>query len=266
MDKNVYYYLTKKSTNKKTGPIPVVTSSQKTCPDACPFKHNGKESGGCYADTGPLKLFWDRVTRRHKQPFGKRNKLRGLGISLSELLKDLRKLPRVIEIKTQVNGEQVVKRLRAKVRLWQAGDMPGINNRISIAAVKRLVKALRGMEAFGYTHKPLTPHNIKCIRYCNDSGVTINLSANNPAHADELADLGVAPVVTTLPSNTEKNIETPAGRKIVVCPAVLTENIQCFNCGGNKGALCARVDRDYIIGFPAHGSGAKKVTDISNES
>ena len=51
------YHITLKSTNRKTGPIAVVTSSQDTCPDTCPFK-----GGGCYADGGPLRLHWDKVS------------------------------------------------------------------------------------------------------------------------------------------------------------------------------------------------------------
>ena len=50
--------LTLKSRNKKTGDIPVSTSGRHTCPDACPFKQ-----GPCYAMSGPLALFWDKVSQ-----------------------------------------------------------------------------------------------------------------------------------------------------------------------------------------------------------
>lgn len=73
----VYYHITKKSSNKKTGPMPVVTSSQLTCPNACPFKRNG-----CYADGGPLRLHWDKVTSGER------------GLTFSQLLEELRGLPR----------------------------------------------------------------------------------------------------------------------------------------------------------------------------
>ena len=145
--------------------------------------------------------------------------------------------------------------------------MPGVGNKINIRDVKRLVKALVGLEVISYTHKP--PHvgrNAEAIKYCNDHGVAVNLSGNNLAHADELSDLGIAPVVTTLPANSLKKIRTPAGRQVVICPAVLSENVQCSNCGGHRGALCARIDRNYIVGFPAHGAGARKVTEISSET
>jgi hypothetical protein len=52
------FHLTLKSRNVKTGPIPVSTSTRKTCPDSCPFKNNG-----CYAESGPLAIHWKAVTQ-----------------------------------------------------------------------------------------------------------------------------------------------------------------------------------------------------------
>ena len=49
-------YFTRQSRNKKTGPIPVSTSSAETCP-TCPLK-----GAGCYAESGPLAILW-----RHNQ-------------------------------------------------------------------------------------------------------------------------------------------------------------------------------------------------------
>ena len=54
-------HLTPKSANKKVGPIPVSTTTADTCPATCPF--NNANEGGCYAEAGPLKLHWMKVTR-----------------------------------------------------------------------------------------------------------------------------------------------------------------------------------------------------------
>jgi hypothetical protein len=153
-----------------------------------------------------------------------------------------------------------------RVRLWQAGDMPGVNNKINIKKTRRLVSACQGLQAFGYTHKePSIGNNAKAIKYCNDNGVTINLSANNLGHADALVELGVGPVVVVLPKDSpRKNIRTPAGRRVLVCPAENT-SITCKSCGGSKGALCYRVDRRFIIGFVAHGTGAKRVSEVARK-
>src|SRR5262249_37642211 len=66
----------------------------------------------------------------------------------------------------------------------------------------------------------------KAIAAANRAGFTINLSANNPAHADQLAELDIAPVVTVLPASVDgavtKTVKTPAGRTITVCPGNLS--------------------------------------------
>jgi hypothetical protein len=154
---------------------------------------------------------------------------------------------------------------KKRVRLFQAGDLPGIGNDINFDQVVQLVEALQGLEAWGYTHKPVIGNrdNAEAVKYCNDHGIAMNLSANNLKHADELIDLGIGPVAVTLPKGClQKDIKTPRGKRVILCPAV-TGNITCNTCGGKKGALCYRVDRDYVVGFPAHGSGEKKVSKIS---
>ncbi|MFZ9947187.1 MAG: DUF7227 family protein, partial [Vulcanococcus sp.] len=55
------FHFTPRSSNKKTGPIAVTTSSQNTCSPSCIF--SAANGGGCYASTGPLKLHWDAVSR-----------------------------------------------------------------------------------------------------------------------------------------------------------------------------------------------------------
>jgi hypothetical protein len=109
MGEQLYYHLVKKSTNKKTGPIAVLTSSFYTCPDTCPFKRNG-----CYADGGPLRIHWDKVTEGNR------------GVTFTTLLDILRN-----------SGDGQI------IRLFQAGDLPGINNNINLKDTIRLTKALK---------------------------------------------------------------------------------------------------------------------------
>jgi hypothetical protein len=146
--------------------------------------------------------------------------------------------------------------------LWrhnQAGDLPGIGDTIDSEALRQLVKANNGKRGFTYTHKPLTPENAALIREANESGFTVNLSGNNPAHADTLADTNAGPVVTVMPSDSAPVSFTPKGRRIVICPAQTRDNITCATC-----QLCARRDRSgVIVGFLAHGTGHKKASLIA---
>ena len=218
---------TLESRNAKTGKIPVSTSTALTCPQSCPF--NRKNTGGCYADGGPLRIQWDKVTRGEA------------GMAWDSFVQAVAKLP----------ADQ----------LWrhnQAGDLPGDGDTIDGKALYELVAANTGKRGFTYTHKPMASiENREAVAHANASGFTINLSANNLEHADELADLGIAPVVVVLPKETTSNTETPKGRKVVVCPATIRDDISCKTCG-----LCARL-RDAIVGFPAHGNGSKKANAIA---
>lgn len=218
-----HFHLSLKSANAKTGPIPVSTTSSTSCPASCPFNRGG----GCYAGSGPLAMHWQKVTRGER------------GVPFEQFLEQVRALP--------------------KGQLWrhnQAGDLPGEGEEIDAYAMHQLADATRGQRMFTYTHKHNNSKNHDIIRDFNqNSDGTINLSANNLTHADRLALLGIGPVCTVLPSDQNSNCTTPAGRKVVVCPATQRDGVTCASC-----QLCARKNRSVIIGFPAHGTGAKKAS------
>ena len=217
------YHLARVSRNRKTGPIPVTTTSANSCPPSCSFKGNG-----CYAQSGPLAIHWKCVSE------GRR------GITFDELLQEIATLRR-----------------HALWRHNQAGDLtpeaPGV---IDSRKLTRLAMVNRGRRGFTYTHYLPTPANRIAIRQANQLGFTVNLSAESLRQADEYLDLGVAPVVVVLPSNVANATRTPAGRHVIVCPAS-TGNTDCLNCG-----ICQQRDRASVVGFPAHGSGAKHVEAI----
>ena len=217
---------TRISRNAKTGPIPVTTTSEETCPDSCPLK-----SHGCYAESGPLALFWRKVTERKA------------GMAWQQAMAEIRKLP--------------------KGTLWrhnQAGDLPGTGDAIDKGAMMELIAANRGRRGFTYTHKPAVAgsQNAYLVAVANQSGFAVNLSADNLSEADQLADLGIAPVVCVLPSDQVTAVKTPAGRQVAICPATISDDVNCASCG-----LCAMIDRKAIIGFPAHGTSKRKATQIA---
>lgn len=227
----MFVHLTPVSRNVKTGPIPVSITSAESCPTACPF--NNANKGGCYAESGPLAIHWRKVTQ------GK------FGDTYGAFLDKIARLPR---------GQ-----------LWrhnQAGDLIGQGDTLDVQALSLLVKANKGKRGFTYTHKPLdTQAERDAIKQANANGFTVNLSGNNPAHADILADMGIGPVVTVLPVDATQNTTTPAGRKIIVCPATQRDNVSCATC-----KLCAVAARDVIVGFPAHGTSKRKASAIATES
>lgn len=217
------YHFTRVSRNAKTGPMPVTTTSANSCPPSCSLKRNG-----CYAESGPLALHWRVVSEG------------GRGGSFDELLQDISTLRR-----------------HALWRHNQAGDLtPSSPGLIDGRLLMKLAIANRGRRGFTYTHYAPTAANGAAIRRANELGFTVNLSAETLAQADAHAELGIAPVVVILPGGTTKPMRTPGGRHVVVCPASLG-NTDCLNCG-----ICQQRDRVAIMGFPAHGSGARHVQGV----
>lgn len=222
-------FLALSSENRKTGPMPVSTTSAETCPNSCPFKHNG-----CYAEGIPLRWRWEQVTEgRRVTPW-------------PVFLGLIRALP--------------------EGQIWrhnQAGDLPGTGDELDVAALDELVAANAGRRGFTYTHKPLIPENVAAFKRANDAGFTINVSADSTEEADFIADMGHdLPLVSVLPADVDGALtpvlETPRGRKVSVCPAYYRDGVTCETC-----KLCSVATRRSIVGFPAHGPGKAKASAIA---
>lgn len=224
----MYAHITLKSDNRKTGPIPVTTTEARSCPASCPLK-----GSGCYAEGGPLALHWRNVpTSPHRKTW-------------HQLVKAIAGLP--------------------AGQLWrhnQAGDLPGIGDAIDGEKLRALIQANRGKRGFTYTHKPMDKATSRrLVREANKRGFTVNLSADNLSEADELSSLGIGPVVTLLPrlqsGGRRVKLFTPAGRRVIVCPAQTHEHVTCASC-----KLCALADRPFIVGFLAHGASVRKAEAV----
>lgn len=234
------FLITRRSYNRLTGPILVTTSPRQTCPDACPLKATAADdrAGSCYAEHGFLGGFiW---TKLDQLPVGGTFKAGQIRIhSLDELADTIRALP--------------------PGTMWrhnQAGDLFSRDQQtIAEPELRQLVEANVGRQGFTYTHYDVLSNreNRRVVRQVNRDGFTINLSANDLQQADQLADLDIAPVTTVLPASTMSNTVTPKGRKVVICPARTTPEINCAKCG-----ICAR-QRQAIIGFPALGKKADRI-------
>jgi hypothetical protein len=232
------YYFTRVSSNRKTGPMPVVTASKKTCPKSCPLQDNG-----CYADAGPIAIVWRAVTSGSK------------GISFADLCRKIRRLPR---------GQ-----------IWrygQAGDLPGEGDEIDRDQLSELAAANARRPAIVFTHKPPTADNLGHLRAAANKGLHINLSADSLAEADELASTGLS-VVTILSSEYGRRDgeglsayrtrrrglpdHTPGGLRIAICPATYLD-VTCVEC-----EVCSRPrPSGTVMGFPAHANRSASVDAV----
>ena len=217
------------SQNTKTGPLPVTYSSKETCPLSCPLLNKG-----CYAKYGPTLTHWNAITRGER------------GIGWEQLLAEIRDLPRGI--------------------LWRhniAGDLPS-TDRVTLDEdrVMELAEANRGRRGFCFTHyDPFIPHNKEVIRKSMEAGFVVNLSADDLHEADRMVSLGVAPVAVVLPMEVGKHLRTPEGNKVVVCPATYRKDITCVKCG-----ICQHSGDRAIVGFPAHGTHKRWVSQMARQS
>lgn len=183
----------RKSSNRKTGAIPVTYSERKTCPPTCP--HYEKD---CYGEDYYTRLSWDKVPDR--------------GSDLTKTCESIAALP--------------------PGQLWRmnvAGDLPGEGEDVDPYALGEIVRANIGRKGFTYTHKK-SPAAIEWIRHAVEWGFTVNLSADDAGEADALAAHGL-PLTCIVPIDTPERTTTPAGRPIVVCPAQTRDDKTCETCG-----------------------------------
>jgi len=243
--------------NRKTGRMPVTYVARESCPPSCALLGQG-----CYAESYPVRAHWDKVS------------LGLVGTSWNKFC---------FQIAVRLDPDQIW-------RYGIAGDLPGPGEFIDRKDLEQLTTANMGRPVIAYTHKPvlerespaIAAHNRRAITEAIEDGFLVNLSGNNPAHADELAGLDLAPVVTVLPqayARRHRSIgggkkewtetigeyrdrisslrkSTSRGRKIAVCPATYADTT-CEAC-----RACAK-PREAIIGFPAHGTAKRKADAIA---
>ena len=212
--------LTLESSNKKTGKIPVSTTSRSSCPPTCPLI--GED--GCYNEAGfHTRLHWDYITA------GKR------GLPELEFIDAVARLKAGSLFRHNIGGD-----------LWH------IAGRIQEELLQKLAAATRHLKAaWTYTHHLRTPENLAAIKASNNAGFTINLSTEVRSEAAAFAKQGF-PVVCIVPKDTPAKFEVD-GVQFRQCPATFNGSpTQCKNCGGGI-PLCARADRGFVVTFPVHG-------------
>jgi len=214
-------HITPKSSNSKTGPIPVTTTERKSCPPTCSWY-----DAGCYASYGPLRLHWNKVSSGER------------GVPWPDFIKWVKELP---------DGT-----------LWrhnQAGDLPGSGTKISKAALHQLAMAASHTNGFTYTHKDYKTY-ADVLRMAISKGFIINTSCDTLEDGVvSYKTYGLPTTVMIPPKYQGQTTFKYKGVKIAQCIAEYKDT-NCKDC-----MLCAKADRKVIVGFTPHGTGAKKVND-----
>ena len=222
---SVRVHVTVKSSNVKTGPIPTtVSQKEKSCPLTCPFINKG-----CYAGVGPVSWNWSKVNKGLR------------GGNWSDLCDFVESLPT-----GQIFRHNV------------AGDLFNNDGLIDAGLLNSLVKANKNKKGYTYTHHVLNAHNVAQIKRANSAGFTINVSCQNLAECDAAISKNL-PTVCVVDSEKPTPKTTPAGHKVLVCPA--QSNTRPTDC--NTCRLCSKADRNnVVIAFKAHGTQKKAVNKL----
>lgn len=231
------YHVTLHSMGHKLIGLTVWRTPSNTCPDSCPLKNTG-----CYDQDGNCNI------HRQRHDNGEYKSL-----NVVELLK---KSPAMTSV----------------VRASIGGDLAGQSNIIDKQENVKLFKGLHKAhkKVLLYTHKPITHggseqernvnlQTIKAIQKVAPS-LAINVSCEQAEQVDQAINAGFD-AVCIVPDDNQTVRTTPEGNKIVNCPEAQGKTDGCAMCGSGK-PLCTRKNRGYAIGFPAHGSRAKKVTNL----
>jgi hypothetical protein len=173
------FRMTKKSGNKKVGPVTTFKTDRNSCPSSCSLKGNG-----CYAENAPLVWHWDKVSTT--------------GFEVESLASQLRKLPPTM------------------VRWFEAGDLPKDElGEVDRKGLKLLNHAVTKHHAsWGYTHNK----DQDVLGFVQDlKNVCINASAETTKEAASLARKGIdtVAVVETFPSKSW----VEHGQRFVACPS-----------------------------------------------
>jgi hypothetical protein len=222
------FRLTRVSQNRKTGPIPVATSSSDTCPTTCPLL-----TGGCYGKGGPLRLVWQGVDKA--------------GVDFAAFLNLIRALPR-----------------RQLWRYGQAGDLPPkCEDIVALAEANRgrpviaythrravdTIKTLKEVAKVGF-HVNLSADSLAEADDLVTTGLPVVVVL--PSTYERREDETLREFRNRI--GGKLRLETPGGNQIAICPATYADT-DCARC-----QACAKPRAGgTIIGFPAHGASKKKI-------
>jgi hypothetical protein len=211
----------------------VISTDDTSCPDICPLKapQPGYKKGPCFGSYGPVNWHWSKLSNGTAKNIKLAN----------QVYSWLRTLP-----------------LRQIVRYNVVGDLPSTDGAtiepIHFAEMAKGAKK-RKLKLFGYSHHDMAiAKNRKTIMSGYDSGLVMSASVDTFQDGINLKRLepGLSVVSTARHDYTIKQ-QTIQGQSFVLCPATYNEAIQCDRC-----EICTK-PRDFIIVFPAHGSGKNAV-------
>ena len=204
----------------------VTSSPRATCPTSCALYKDA-----CYAENHWSGVQWDRLDRGET------------GATWEAFLDTIRD---------------------SKRTMWrhnEKGDLPGRDKDVARLKLKQLsALADRFSYAWTYSHKYTRQRSRQAIANANATGsLVVNLSADGIKNIDPLMQLDIGPVTVTTDGDHGRAFKTPEENQVLQCPATVDGHAwtTCEQCGNGR-PWCAIKDRQFVVAFPAHGSGSKR--------
>lgn len=208
-----------KTGNHKVGDCSVTMAAQCTCPPSCPFLNHG-----CYAEYGRQGI---HTKRQNAKAISARS-----------------------EAAQEANGINALSGKRP-LRLHVVGDCSTNDAAQTVSQAAEAYTAKHGKPVWTYTHA------WRDVDRRSWRNVNVLASCESTQHAHEALERGYAASMTVASHPADGRAFTDDGLLIIPCPAQ-TRNRTCETCRlcWDAGALR---ERQAVIAFSAHGSGATKV-------
>lgn len=220
------YSFVANSHNKKTGAMPVTSTSMDSCPLSCALYAD------CYGKSGHTRIHW--------------NKLEKTGIDYNDLLNLINALKKKSQIRFNVIGD--------------IAHLDGVIDATKLIKLSNIVKN-RMLDMILYTHHSIdNTLNVSALKLAFEKGLHVNISCETIEKAKQALNYGLNAVLV-VPIGTLEKHKKINDIHLVRCPAEYKPQIQCVNC-----MLCSknRVQNRIVVAFTAHGTSKKRLSEKLN--
>jgi len=225
-----YYQFVANSHNKKTGAMPVTSTSSNSCPLTCGLYND------CYGKSSYTRIQWDKLDKK--------------GIDFNQLINLINSLRKNSPIRFNVVGDLV--------------NNDGIVDSTKLIKLANTVKN-RALDMIIYTHLELCYLNVKAFQLAFSKGLNINISCETIEKAKKALNYGLNSVIV-LPMGSINKVLKIDDLIIVRCPNEYNSKIQCVNC---MLCSKDRIKKRVVVAFTAHSTTKKrlseKLKDIFND-
>lgn len=217
-----YYQFVANSHNKKTGAMPVTSTSSNSCPVSCGLYND------CYGKSSYTRIQWDKLDKK--------------GIDFNQLCNLISSLRKNSPIRFNVVGD--------------LSNNNGVVDSVKLIKLANIVKN-RALDMILYTHLELFYLNVKAFQLAFSKGLNINISCETIEKAKKALNYGLNAVIV-LPIGSINKVLKVDNLVIVRCPNEYNAKIQCVNC---MLCSKNRVEKRVVVAFTAHSTTKKRLSE-----